>query len=90
MTIEGNDFKIYPIKDSYRFDLDIKYTVNAGKENERSEFKTIAYGVSLENAIKYIISYRLNNKFPEKVLSLKEYLKEYKEIMQELHKQYNL
>jgi hypothetical protein len=90
MIIEEDDFKLYPVKDSYRFNLDVKYVVNAGKDNEHSEFKTIAYGISLENAIKYIIAYKLDNKHLDKSITLKEYLQEYKEMMQELHKLYNI
>lgn len=83
MIIEEKDFRLTPIKDcNDRFDLDILKTVNKGKENERQEFKAIAYGVTLENAFKYIANARLSES-PETV-DLKTYLQEYKNIIEEL------
>lgn len=77
MTIEEKDFRIISIDDSSPcFDLELLYTVNKGKEKERTEFRNAAYGISLESALKRIIQYRLNNKHD--VLDLKTYLKEYK------------
>lgn len=77
MIIEESDFKLEQVSDtSDRFDLDLLRIVNKGKANERAEFKNEAYGISLVNAMKKIILYRMNLK--SETLSLKEFLKEYK------------
>lgn len=75
MIIEESDFRLIPCENS--FDLELLYTVNKGKKNERKEFKNVAYGLQLDNAIQRIIMYRLNNKF--ETVTLKEFLKEYKD-----------
>lgn len=83
MVIEESDFKLTSIDNSSPlFDLELLYTVNKGKANERNEFKNEAYGISLESALKRIISYRLNLKYD--VLTLREYLANYKEELEKL------
>lgn len=77
MVIEEKDFKIIPIDNSsLSFDLELLYTVNKGKEKERTEFRNCGYGLSLENALKKVIMYRISNK--HEVLDLKTFLKEFK------------
>lgn len=77
MVIEENDFKIIPIDDSSKlFDLELLYTVNKGKQNERTEFRNVAYGISLEHALEKIIMNRIQRKLD--VVDLKTFLKEYK------------
>lgn len=90
MVIEGSDYRLTPIKDSYRFDLEILSTINKGKSNERTEFKNLAYGVNLENAMRYIIAYRINNKYNEDIIDLRTYIQEYKKLIEVLHKELNL
>lgn len=86
MVIEEKDFRLFPIKEcGSRFDLELLYIINKGKENERSEFKNVAYGITLETALKYIITYRLNSKFTDSI-DLKTYLQEYKSMLDELKK----
>lgn len=86
MIIEGNDFRLTPIKDSGGwFDLELLKTVNKGKKNERQEFKNVAYGVTIETAIKYIINARIATNSPE-VIDLKTYLEEYKKNLDEIKK----
>ena len=54
MIIEEKDFRLIPIKEtSNLFDLELLKTVNKGKSTERQEFKNVAYGVTIESAIKY-------------------------------------
>lgn len=77
MVIEENDFKIISIDDSTPcFDLELLYTVNKGKSNERVEFRNAGYGMSFENALKKIIMYRLNKKCD--TISMKDFFKEWK------------
>lgn len=84
MVIEEKDFRLTPVKDcGDRFDLELLRTINKGKENERQEFKVIAYGVNLDSAFRYIINSRIADKCPE-TIDLKTYLQAYKNILEEL------
>ena len=84
MTIEEKDFRLIHIKDtSNLFDLELLKTVNKGKSTERQEFKNVAYGVTIEYAIKYIANTRIaaNN---SDTIDLKTDLKEYRKILDEI------
>lgn len=84
MIIEEKDFRLIPIKDSGNmFDLELLRTVNKGKDSERQEFKNVAYGVTIESAIKYIANARIAANSPN-VIDLKTYLEKYKEILDEI------
>lgn len=86
MIIEEKDFRLTPVKDGGdKFDLEFLKTINKGKENEKQEFKIVAYGISIEKAIKYIANNRLNNKIPG-TIDLKTYIQEYRDITEELKK----
>lgn len=81
MIIEESDFRLIPIKEAgLLFDLELLKVINKGKENERTEFKNIAYGVTLESALKYIANARINSKH-EGSISLQQYLQEYKDVI---------
>lgn len=82
MVIEGPDFKLTPVKDSDRFDLEMLKVVNKGKSNERTEFDIVGYGYSLERALKIIINRRIENKYD--VMDLQLFLSKYKEEMNKL------
>jgi hypothetical protein len=85
MVIEEKDFRLIPLRDGIKkFDLELLYTVNKGKENERQEFKNAAYGISLESALKCVADYRLCSMYADKTLDLRTYLKEYKGIIDEI------
>lgn len=80
MTIEESDFKLIPCSEaSPHFDLELLYTVNKGKSNERIEFRNAGYGLTLESAIRRIIMSRIASKHGEGTISLKEFLGEFKE-----------
>lgn len=84
MVIEEKDFRLIPIKDSGdMFDLELLRTVNKGKETERQEFKNVAYGVTIESAMKYIANARIAANNPN-VIDLKTYLEEYRKILDEI------
>lgn len=77
MTIEESDFRLTSVNDSsIFFDLELITIVNKGKANERKEFKNVAYGISLESAIKKIAANRVSQKLD--VCNLRDYIKEYK------------
>lgn len=79
MTIKESDFKLTPCNEaSTRFDLELLYVVNKGKNNERTEFRNAGYGLSLESAIRKITMSRIGNKYGEGTISLKQFLEEFK------------
>lgn len=81
MVIQGEFYQLIPVNEhSTQFDLKLLYKI--GGKNPREEYKDAGYGLSLENAIKKCIQYAISQKF--EVLSLKEYLDEYKKIQEEL------
>ena len=85
MTIEEADFKLTPCTEaSSHFDLELLYVVNKGKDNERTEFRNAGYGLSLESAIRKITMSRIGNKYGEGSISLKEFLKEFKEEIEKI------
>ena len=84
MVIEEQDFKLIPISGD-RFDLEVLCTINKGKSNERREFKNVAYGVTLEYALKYVANFIIINKYDNSI-SLATYLKEYRDIISEINK----
>lgn len=80
MVIEEEDFRLIPCNESSMlFDIELLYTVNKGKSNERTEFRNAGYGISLENAIRKVIMNRIGNKHVEGTISLEQFLKEFKE-----------
>lgn len=87
MIIEEKDFRLIPVSEtSELFDLEVLYTVNKGKENERTEFRNVGYGLPLESAIKKIATYRLNNKLGDDPIGLRVYLEAYKDIVNDVRK----
>ena len=51
-------------------------------KNPREEYKDAGYGMPLEAAIKKCVQFAINNKF--EVMSLREYLDEYKRVLEEI------
>lgn len=85
MVIEENDFRLTPISSSCpMFDLELLHTVHPKGKEARQEFKNVAYGISLESALKRIIQYRLSCKHD--TLDLATYLKEFREEVDSLKK----
>lgn len=88
MIIEERDFRIIPINEnSYFFDLELLKEVK-GKSEIREEFKNVGYGLTLVNCIKKIVMFRISKK--AEILSLQQFLTEYKKINDELVSRYNL
>ena len=78
MIIQGDIYRLTPVcEHAHDFDMELLYDV--GGKNPRQEFKNVAYGISLERAIKKIIMYSLSKKFKDEVITLKQYLNAYKE-----------
>jgi hypothetical protein len=75
MIIEENDFRL-TLTNGYLWDLELLQTVRPKDKPERSEFQLEGYGIPLENCIKRIINYRLENK--KDCYTLQSYFQEYK------------
>ena len=85
MQIEEQDFKLSQVSDSSPFwDLELLYVVKPRGGEPRQEFKQSGYGLTLESAMKRIVNYRISSKHKEESLSMKDYLKEYKEILENI------
>lgn len=85
MTIEESDFRLTSVNEySTKWDLELLYTVRPKGKEARTEFKAVAYGLPLESALKRVINFRINNKHQD-VISLRDYLKEYKDQLNQLN-----
>ena len=85
MIIQESDFRLENASDFSQFwDLELLYTVKPKSGEPRDEFKNAGYGLTLETAIKRIINYRISKK--HETLSLAQYLKEYKEENESIHR----
>lgn len=86
MVIQGEFFRLTPVSEhSLCYDLDLLYEIKG--KNPRKEYKNAGYGVPLETALKKCIQYALNQKF--EVLTLREYLDEFKKMQKEIGLQVN-
>ena len=84
MVIQGEFYQLTPVNEhSLQWDLKLLYKI--GGKNPREEYKDAGYGLTLENAIRKCIQYALNQRF--EVLSLKEYLDEFKRLQEEIKSQ---
>jgi hypothetical protein len=85
MIIEESDYRLEQISNSAIFwDLYLLKTIKPKGCASREEFKLEGYGYTLDHAILVIAAYRMHNKHPEEALTMSEYLKEYREIIDEL------
>ena len=85
MIVEEPDFKLEQVDPTSNFwDLTFIKVINKGKVNERTEFKDPIYGLTLDSAIVRIASFRMHSRHPEESLTLKEYLKEYVELVKQI------
>ena len=82
IKIKDSDFEMEQLKEYPFFDLSFLTVINAGKENERKEMKLVASGLKFEEAIKQVVSFRLNSE--DITLSISDYLKKYQEIVNEI------
>lgn len=80
MIIEEKDFKLIPINDSsLRYDLELLYKIQPKGKESRLEFKNVAYGISIDYAIKKIVQHRICCKHKDEAITLQTYFKEFKE-----------
>ena len=85
IVIEEKDFKmVQSSKTGPFFNLYLPYTVNKGKENERTEMRLSGYGHSFEYCIDLLIRKRLNEK--SEIYTLEEYMKVYMKEVDEIKK----
>lgn len=81
MIIQGEFFQITPVTEhSMLFDLKLLYEIKG--KNPRQEYKDAGYGLTLDSAIKKCVQYAISKKY--EVLSLKEYVEEFKKAQKEL------
>ena len=79
--IQGDFFQLTPVNEhSLSFDIKLLHKIKG--KNPREEYKDAGYGVPLEAAIKKCIQFGLSQKLD--VVSLKEYLEEYKKMAEEI------
>mgnify|MGYP003292524521 CR=1 FL=1 len=87
MVIQGDFFRLTPVNEhSLQYDLELLYKIKG--KNPREEYKDAGYGLSLETAIKKCIQYAITQKF--EILSLKQYLEEYRKIQQDIEQMLKL
>ena len=85
MVIEESDFRLTSVNEfSTKWDLELLYTIRPKGKEARTEFKAVAYGLPLESALKRVINFRINNKHQD-VINLRDYLKEYKDQLNQLN-----
>lgn len=85
LRIEEKDFRLIPISDSSpQYDLELLYKIQPKGKEPRFEFKNVAYGISLEYAIKKIAHYKVCCKHKEEAIKLLTYFKEFKEELDSL------
>ena len=83
MIIEEKDFRLTPVSEtSPMFDLELLYTVRPKGKEARQEFKNVAYGISLESALRKVIQYRVSCK--RDTTDLSTYLKDFREELDSL------
>lgn len=84
MLIQEEDFRLISIDDSTpKFDLELLYTVKSRNGEERKEFRNVAYGLTLDYAIKRIAQYRVSYKYKNPI-DLCTYFKEFKKELDSL------
>ena len=85
MVIEESDFRLIPISESSPlYDLELLYTISPRGKESRMEFKNVAYGITLESAIKRIAHYKVYCNHSDEVIKLQAYLKEFTEALESL------
>ena len=85
IIIEEKDFKmIQSNKTGSFFNLYLPYTVNKGKDNERTEMRLSGYGYSFEYCIDLLIKKRLINK--QETYTMEEYMNAYMKEIEEIKK----
>lgn len=89
MIIKGTDYELRQIDETSPFwDVYILKVIRPKGCESREELTNIAYGCSLDSAIRRIIAYRINKKhFGEEFTSLKSYIIEYKTAIDKLTKE---
>lgn len=82
MVVEYDKFKMEKIEDAPFYNLSILSVVNAGKENEREEFKIIGYGMPFDSCIKRIVDYEMSQ--IEGIYTIKEYIDKHEELVNKI------
>ena len=76
MVIEGSFYRLTPVNEhSAFFDLELLHEIKG--KNPRKEFKTAAYGLTLDKAMNAIVRYAVNNTYKDEIVNLKQYIDEF-------------
>lgn len=87
MVIEESDFRLTQVSDSSCFwDLELLYTIRPKGKEARQEFKICGYGLTMPSAMRHIAHFRMSQKHPEEAITMKQYLKEYNQIIDDISK----
>ena len=84
IQIKEKEFEMVQVKSGPFFNLSLLTTVNAGKENERSEMKLYGYGLPFEVCMQLIVGIKMASK--EGTYTVKEYIDKYAEAVNEVSK----
>lgn len=91
MVIQEEDFRLTPINESSnRFDLELLYTIQPKGKEARQEFKVVAYGISINSAMKRIAHFRMCQGLKDQALTMLDYLNGFKSELHKLSKFYDL
>lgn len=87
MIIEEKFFKLIPVNEhSPRFDLELLKTIKPRGKDAYKEFRNVAYGISLDTAIRKIAHYCVECKHKDTAIKLKEYFSEFTKEVESLTK----
>lgn len=87
MIIEGDFYRLTPISEhSSKYDLELLYDIKG--KNPRKEYKIASYGISIETAIKRIITYSINKKFDNETITLRQFLSEFREEADKIRREF--
>lgn len=86
MIIAESDFQLKQLDPvSTKFDLYLPCVIENTKGVKERKFKPVAYGLTIEHAIKKIIHFRMALKHKQEAITMCDYLKEYKLYIQKLN-----
>lgn len=86
MVIEESDFRLTQVPDTCFWDLELLQTIRPKGKESRQEFKNCGYGLTLASAIKHIAIFRISQKHLEESVTMKQFLKEYRDIIKQISK----
>lgn len=87
MIIEESDFRLTPDSEGSHFwNLELLKTIKPKGKECRQELVQAGWGLTLPSAIRRIANFRVGQKHPEESLTMKQYLREFQQIINDLSK----